>query len=127
MKYEDIKTELEEITEATSDPINEDVVSDVTERLEMLSSYLPRTAMLKAQADSLYAYVIGEAMKQEYEKNPKITISIVKDIIRGKLWKYIYITTLADRLNSAITHQIDAMRSFLSFLKADMQNVQNEN
>lgn len=116
MTTEDIAKEITEISEFTSTWYNKDQGHEMSERLTNLNVYLSRTAVLQPEAQAL----LDIAMANETEKliGRDLTPSVITNLAKGrcatemKLWK------LCERINRTITHQIDSIRTQLSYLKS---------
>ncbi len=111
-------TTIQKAIELTYDKNNPDEVSG---RIMELSVYLGRSAELVALAEMVYNQQLA-ALAEQYSTT-KLNATDKKYIFGGKLSKEIYFVTLTERLNRALTHALDALRSQLSLIKAEMQNI----
>lgn len=120
MNKQEIETNLALIKielEREVDTLN---ITDVQNKLMSLTSYsglsaetmrYSRSLVLKRQKDVL------EDLKEE-----KLNPSILKMKIESELWEEISLHTYADRINAAITHSCDSLRTVISLYKAEMQS-----
>lgn len=120
MNKQEIETNLSLIKielEREVDTLN---ITDVQNKLMSLTSYsglsaetirYSRSLVLKRQKDVL------EDLKEE-----KLNPSILKMKIESDLWEEISLHTYADRINAAITHSCDSLRTVISLYKAEMQS-----
>ena len=89
------------------------------DRITILVTYLARSAEIYADVQFEYDKKLGdEAEKLSVSYSPMKA----KDILKGKVAVEARILMLSQRLNATITHQLDAIRSQLSFIKADIFN-----
>lgn len=118
-----MKKELEEIQsyleiECSDNP------DEVMERIKTISVYQARTGFLLAKAKKAYrskrsseiAEKVIEIAKQNF-LSAKAQNAIVESIAEEEA----YVVDWADRLNSACTHQLDALRSILSYEKENLR------
>ena len=118
-KLEQQQSEVKEILEYCKTKYdNEPAV--LLDRLTMLNVYLARSGELKANIQFLYD------LQQDKEIN---TLSVtdlqpmkLREVLKGKLALENYALNLADRLNATIVHQIDSIRSQLSYMKTELNN-----
>ena len=89
------------------------------DRITILVTYLARSAEIYADVQFEYDKKLGdEAEKLSASYSPMKA----KDILKGKVAIEARTLMLSQRLNATITHQLDAIRSQLSFIKADIFN-----
>lgn len=99
----------------------------MTMKLDMLIVYLSTTASLVADAEFWYnkakrdAYYALEARYKEKER--KFTPSLAKDFISADIAEETYAYTLAQRLNAAVTHSIEGLRTLISAEKSMLTNL----
>jgi hypothetical protein len=117
MTLEEIGKEIIEISEFTSCYYNKDNGIEVSERITNLNVYLSRTAVLLSEAQFLF----DNRFASETEKligNELLTASTINNLAKSRCATEKKLLTLVDRINSTITHQLDSIRSQLSFLKS---------
>ena len=91
---------------------------EILERITKLVTHLARSSEIYADVQYEYDKKLGK----EAEKLKSISPMKAKDILKGKVATEARILLLSQRLNATITHQLDAIRSQLSFIKADIFN-----
>lgn len=101
-------------------PKNQDEA--VIERLENLQILLAQSGELLAQArflqDQLIHSEIMKVIKEGYTE--LLTPSVLNKFVNALAKDINYLVNWLDRINSAAVHQIDALRSILSYRKAQM-------
>ena len=88
---------------------------DLAVRLNVLTTDLARSAVIVGEAKQLLEAARGEAAESLVGKD--IPPSLAKDIIAKRTASEGKLFMQADRLNSAIVHTIDAVRTLLSYEK----------
>lgn len=116
---EHIKERLEfiqEILEAHYDGEEGDIVSG---RLQQISTYMAESGKLKADADYHYhAKLNSEIMKAIKDLLPDYSsASLQNQFVKSLCKEESHLATFADRVNRSCTHQIEVMRSQLSYIK----------
>lgn len=96
---------------------------EILGKLGSLTSLLATSSHAVALAESLYA----EKLMQLTEANTWAGLSATdkKMIFAGRAKSEIYYVTLTERQNRALTHGIDALRSMISYLKSELNNLQS--
>lgn len=101
-----------------------DNIAEVIERIRTLSVYLARSGSMLAEAKRIYrrkvtseiANTIIEIAKENY-LSAKAQNALVSAIGEDEA----FLVDKLDRINSACVHQIDALRSILSFEKEQLK------
>lgn len=101
-----------------------DNIAEVIERIRTLSVYLARSGSMLAEAKRIYrrkvtseiANTIIEIAKENY-LSAKAQNALVNAIGEDEA----FLVDKLDRINSACVHQIDALRSILSFEKEQLK------
>ena len=121
MTIEHLKTKAEEMSVSLSSRIGSEP-HDILVRLEELNMMLADSSLCLANARYLQDNTINDAIISVLndEVMSKASASIVNQFIKSKAKEINYIVNLFDRINSTIVHQIDSLRSILSFQKATM-------
>jgi len=122
MKLEQLTERLNHIykyCQATYDDKNGDLISG---RLSELSSYLAESSNLLAWAQYYYDKIQGEEaeklIKEQGQTEIRISPTVFKQLINGRSINESKILKFTERINRTITHQIDILRSQLSYLKS---------
>lgn len=117
MTFEQIKNRANEIQdELGASPGSEP--SDITSRLEILCMLLAESGALLSKAK----YYQDVAIKDSLDKvvDNEWTASTINMYAKACAKDYNYVVNVLDRANATIGHQLDALRSILSYRKAEM-------
>lgn len=109
--------ELKKMYGFCSGGYNQDNGEEMSERLTQLSIYLARSAVVQGNAQYFLDLKQGIESELTLKNVPGVTPSMLTKIVAGKCANEMKLLKLAERLNRTITHQIDALRSQLSYLK----------
>lgn len=112
-----IQNDLDCIVQAMNQPVNKDVPDMVAEKLNNLTVLLALSS--KTIADSERRY--NEALTSYVKGNAKLNITTIKLLFSGDNSDICYQNTYAVQLNKDLHYAIEALRSLLSYLKAEMQ------
>jgi hypothetical protein len=97
--------------------------NDLIQRLEYLQILVAESGQLLAESkwyqDKIVNGAIVESLKQAYDKS--LSPSTINKYVNTTARDYNYLVNVFDRINSTATHQIDALRSIISYRKAEMQ------
>lgn len=119
--YEKLSEEYDKIYTFVTSTYNENG-HELIERISMLNIYLARSGKLLAQAEYLQnsktEFILSSSGVKDFSP------SIQKEFIKGACKNESYLFTCLSRLNSCIMHQIESIRSQLSYLKSEMENLQ---
>ena len=119
---EDLKAKAERMqayleTRIPSEP------QDLIDRVNNLSIMIAQTSSMLADAkyyqDTVVNGAIMEALQKAYEE--KLSASTINKFVQTAAKEHNYLVNWIDRLNSAGVHQLDALRSVISYKKAEMQ------
>lgn len=118
---ENIKAISTQIGKELALKIDQDNPSEVMGKLNTLTSLLATSSHAVALSEALYS----EKLMQLTEANTWAGLSATdkKMVFAGRAKEEIYYTTLCERQNRALTHAIDGLRSMLSFIKSEMNNI----
>jgi len=116
MTIEDLTKEIEDILGYCSVTYNQDQPAELMERLTNLSVYLARTAELLSEAQYFYDYHL--ALETDKLLGLNYSGNALRDVAKGRVATHKKLLDLTERINSTITHQIDAIRTQLSYLKS---------
>lgn len=116
-----IHKELETMQSFLEANYNSDNPAAVQQRFEELAILMARSGKLKADAEyhynSLIESTIINALKKAYEK--ELGTSTLNKYVESVAKDYKFLVTWSDRVNRSCTHQIEAMRSIISTLRAE--------
>jgi hypothetical protein len=89
-----------------------DTPDDLSDALKERCAWLARSARLVADTKQ----ALDEARGREAEElGNRFSATVFKEVLASKLSNETRIANLAERLNAALTHDIDAIRSLLAF------------
>lgn len=106
-----IKSEIERYV----DPA---VIIDVQEKLNKLTNLSGLSAECCKEAEAILGYAKRGII--ERERGSDLSASILKMKIESELYEEISLYTYADRLNAAITHSQDSLRTMISLYKSEL-------
>lgn len=103
--------------------IDQDNPSEIMGKLNCLTNLLATSSHAVALSEALYS----EKLMQLTEANTWVGLSATdkKMVFAGRAKQEIYYVTLCERQNRALTHCIDALRSMISYLKSELNNLPN--
>lgn len=110
-----------QIGEALALRIDESNPAEILGKMNELTNLLATSSHAVALAEMIY----GEKLMKLTEDAQYLKLSATdkKMIFAGRAKNEIYYVTLTERQNKSITHSIDALRSMISFLKSELQNL----
>jgi vacuolar-type H+-ATPase subunit B/Vma2 len=119
---------LEELTNQIGEAISQDIDStnaaEVSGKLNELSALQSNASHCMALAESTRDQKIMDlAIELQYSK---LSATDKKYIILGKAKDESYYYTLSERLTRSLSHRLDALRSILSFIKAEMEHLNSQ-
>ncbi|HNB31669.1 MAG TPA: hypothetical protein PLD32_13210 [Saprospiraceae bacterium] len=112
--------ELQQFSEGQYDNAEGSIIMD---RLGIASAYLAESGKLKADADWHYMDALNsEIMNAIKNLMPDyLSASAQNQLVKSLAKNEFRLVTYADRVNRSLTHQIEAMRTQLSYLKEQMK------
>lgn len=116
-KYDSLKKEYSDIYEYVTTEYSEEPAV-LMDRITRLCIYLARTS--KMNADAQYLLMLKTELVLKDPKLTEYSPSIQKSYIASSCKKEQHLVTCIERLNASITHQLDALRSQLSFIKTEL-------
>ena len=122
MELDQLTKELNDIYKYCTTNYNQDDGGILTERITELNVYLARSSALLSHAQYHYDKAQGKEaekiIRDEGKTGIKISPTVFKQLINGRTVNEAKILKFTERLNRTITHQIDGVRSQLSYLKS---------
>jgi len=112
-----IQADIDCIVKAMNEPVNKDVPDMVAQKLNNLTVLLALSSKTIADTDRRY----NEALSAYVKGNAKMNITTIKLLFSGDNSDICYQNTYAIQLNKDLHYAIEALRSLLSYLKAEMQ------
>lgn len=116
MTSEELGTEIRELYASIKLPLDRTPEGLLAE-LDFRGQWLARSAELVAEAQ----YVLDEARGRVAEKYLKSSATVLREMINRDTASENRLRILADRLNATLTHQMDEVRSILSFEKESLR------
>lgn len=102
-------------------PVGDDP-QGLIDRTELLTILIAKSGQCLAEAKYIQDQLINEglmsAIGQELDK--KLSPSLITKFVSSNAKDINYLVTWADRINAAATHQLDGLRSIISYKKAEL-------
>ncbi len=122
MELEVLTKELNDIYKYCTENYNSDNGDILALRITGLNVRLARSASLLSWAQYYYDKAQGDEaeklVKDQESTQIKISPTVFKQLINGRTVQEAKVLKFTERLNRTITHQIDGVRSQLSYLKS---------
>jgi hypothetical protein len=91
------------------------------ERMELLAILVAQSGQCLAEAkyhqDQVVNGAIGEAIDRAF--NDKLSASTINQYVKSTAKDYNYLVNWLDRINATATHQLDALRTIISYRKTE--------
>ena len=113
---QEVVDELEAYYGEISNKFDSDNPTELITKLERRCQLLARSAVLLADAQFIHDRARGDAS----EKATELSATELREYLTGKCAYEARLLKLADRLNSTIVHQIDSIRTMISYTKMVM-------
>lgn len=124
MSLEILEGLTDQIGKAISQDIDQTNGDEVVGKLNELSALQSTASHCLALAESTRDLKFMQlAQAAEFSK---LTATDKKWIFLGKAKDETYYLTLSERLTRSLSHRLDALRSILSFMKAEMQHIDSQ-
>jgi len=94
---------------------------DLIDRIELLSVLISQSGECLADAKYLQDIAIGEAIQKSINLgyDQKLSISTINKYVNAEAKEFNWLVNTFDRINSAAVHQLDGLRSILSYRKTE--------
>jgi len=116
-----IKTSLGKMQAYLESPVGQEP-AELLERIEFLMIMVAKSGQLLAEAkfqqDGLINAGLLQAMENGLDK--KLSPSLIAKFVSSNAKEINYLVNWADRINASATHQLDAIRSIVSYKKAEL-------
>lgn len=120
MNYEELKQKASEFQMTLELPAGSEP-HELIARLEALNMLIAQTGKYLADAKYLQDEAVNTAIVDIITENVyQFSASILNNYVKAKARDYNYLVTMFDRINAAAVHQIDSLRSILSYKKSEM-------
>lgn len=117
----DLKVKAQKMQDYLEKRIDEDPAI-LMDRIGFLTVMIAQTSKMLADAkyyqDTLINGAIMDSLKKAYEE--KLSPSTINKFVTTAAKEQNYLVNWIDRLNSAAVHQLDGIRSIVSYKKAEM-------
>lgn len=114
---EKIFSHLKEIQDFLEADYSSDIPANCIDRLDQLQSYMALSGKLLADAEWHYQTLLNSEIIKVVKEMSNLTASTLNKYIESMCKEYKYLVTFSDRINRATVHQIDSVRSILSYQK----------
>lgn len=118
---EDLKLKAQKMQDYLEKKVDEDPAI-LMDRIGFLTVMIAQTSKMLADAkyyqDTLVNGAIMDSLKKAYEE--KLSPSTINKFVTTAAREQNYLVNWIDRLNSAAVHQLDGIRSIVSYKKAEM-------
>jgi len=95
--------------------------AEILGKLNELTNLLPTSSHAVALSEMIYAGKLSELINSTQYAGYSATDK--KMVFGGRAKTEIYYVKLADRQNASLVHAIEALRSMLSYIKAELQHI----
>lgn len=119
---EAIEAELCEMQAFLESEYTADNTAALSSRLILLTQHMSRSGKLKADAEHHYHKVYTGSVMSSLKSlaESSMSVSMVNEYVKSMCGSYKHLITWADRVNRSCTHQIDSIRTLISFAKSEI-------
>lgn len=118
---EDLKNKATRMMDYLEMPAGSDPL-EIMRRMENLNIMVAQAGRCLADAkyyqDQVVNKTIHEAIKNAFDE--KLSPSVINKYVNTAAKEHNYLVNMFDRINAAAVHQIDSLRSILSYKKSEM-------
>ena len=116
-----IKTSLGKMQAYLETPIGKEP-NELLERMEYLLIMVAKSGQLLAEAKLAQDQIINEGLLAAMDEglDKKLSPSLITKFVNTNAKEVNYLVNWADRVNASATHQLDAIRTIVSYRKAEM-------
>lgn len=120
-----IQDVIENIDPETRKPvkINSNNPHQIADKLVELQNILSLSVVVQASCKFFLENKKKDCFKELISEISILKVNLAKELVNSYCANELSAYELAERQNRAIVHQIDALRSVLSFLKSEVQNL----
>ena len=95
---------------------------ELIDRIEYLNILIAKSGQLLAEAKFIQDEVVNKGLLQAMEDglDKKLTPSLINKFVSSSAKNINYLVNWADRINSSATHQLDGIRTIISYKKAEL-------
>ena len=118
MTAQEIADELDDYYGQISSPIDKDNPTGLIDDLGKRCQLLARSAVLLADAQFIHDKARG--MECDAPGVAGMSATLMREYLTGACASEARLVTLAERLNSTLVHQVDSLRTMISYVKQTM-------
>lgn len=120
---QDFKAIAKQIKDCLELEVDNNNGQELTEKIKQLSMLTGSAAALQANAKKMLLQKELELLRKY--KNSDLQPSVLMRMISAEAYEESGWVTYAERLNAGISHSLDALRSSLSYLKTELENLKH--
>lgn len=120
---QDFKVIAKQIKDCLELEVDNNNGKELTEKIKQLSMLTGSAAALQANAKKMLLQKELELLRKH--KNSDLQASVLMRTISAEAYEESGWLTYAERLNAGISHSLDALRSSLSYLKTELENIKH--
>ena len=114
---QELATEIDELYKSLKEPLDR-TPEGLLGELDFRCQWLARSSELMAEA----RYILDEARGRMAEKYLDSSATVLREMVGRDTAQENKLLVLADRLNATLVHQIDSVRTLISFEKEQRKN-----
>jgi hypothetical protein len=116
-----IKTSLGKMQAYLEAPIGKEP-NELLERMEYLLIMVAKSGQLLAEAKLAQDQIVNQGLLAAMDEglDKKLSPSLITKFVNTNAKEVNYLVNWADRVNASATHQLDAIRTIVSYRKAEM-------
>lgn len=121
LRMSQIKTSLGKMQAYLESPVGKEPV-ELLERIEYLMIMVAKSGQLLAEAKLQQDHLVNAGLLQAMEDglDKKLSPSLITKFVSSNVKEVNYLVNWADRINASATHQLDAIRTIVSYKKAEL-------
>lgn len=121
MTTTDLETSLSKMQAYLETPAGNEP-QELIDRIEYLNILIAKSGQLLAQAKFIQDDIVNKGLLQamEQELDRKLSPSLVNKFVGSGAKNINYLVNWADRINASATHQLDGIRTIISYKKAEL-------
>jgi len=95
---------------------------ELIDRIEYLNILIAKSGQLLAEAKFIQDELVNKGLLQAMEDglDKKLTPSLINKFVSSSAKNINYLVNWADRINASATHQLDGVRTIISYKKAEL-------
>ena len=95
---------------------------ELIDRIEYLNILIAKSGQLLAEAKLIQDEIVNKGLLQAMDDglDKKLTPSLINKFVSSSAKNINYLVNWADRINASATHQLDGIRTIISYKKAEL-------